>query len=198
MEEACNEILVRVVDMSTVLKPSEAFALVLEEKGGERRRRLALIIGAVEAQTIRISQLGYRPPRPFTHDLMLSVMKAAGMEPVKGVISAVKNGIYYANLYVRQSDGTVFHVDARSTDVITLSIRAKFPLYVLDDVLEREQLRNISPDGSAYTVPVNIVDMETLKREMQAAVDREEYELASKYRDEIKRREMEEENCKEN
>ena len=84
MERAWNEIPVRVLDMSTVLKPSDAFALVLEEiEGGHRR--LALIIGAVEAQGIRIAQLGYRPPRPFTHELMLDVMKQGGLEPVKGV-----------------------------------------------------------------------------------------------------------------
>lgn len=188
MEKEWNEIPVKVLDMSTVLKPSDAFALVLEEIEGEHRK-LALIIGAVEAQAIRIAQLGYRPPRPFTHELLLDVMKEGELEPVKGVISAVKDGVYYANLYVQKNDGSVFQVDARSTDVISLSMRNGFPLYVLDEVLEREQLRNISPDGSVYTVPVNMVDMDTLKHEMQIAVEREEYERASQLRDEIRRRE---------
>lgn len=182
--------------MSTVLKPSDAFALVLEETEGEHRR-LALIIGAVEAQAIRIAQLGYRPPRPFTHELMLSVMREGGLEPVKGVISAVKSGIYYANLYVQRNDGSIFQLDARSTDVISLSLRDGFPLYVLEEVLEREQLRNLSPDGSVYTVSINMVDMDTLKHEMQVAVEREDYERASQLRDEIKRREAEEQQIKE-
>jgi hypothetical protein len=39
-----NEIEIRVLDMSAVLKPSDAFALVLEELGGGFRK-LALIIG---------------------------------------------------------------------------------------------------------------------------------------------------------
>lgn len=196
MERAWNEIPVRMLDMSTVLKPSDAFALVLEETEGEHRR-LALIIGAVEAQAIRIAQLGYRPPRPFTHELMLEVMKEGGLEPVKGVISAVKNGIYYADLYVQRNDGSVFQVDARSTDVISLSLRDGFPLYVLEEVLEREQLRNISPDGSVYTVSINMVDMDTLKHEMQMAVEKEDYERASQLRDEIKRREAEGQQVKE-
>lgn len=191
MEKAWNEIPVRVLDMSTVLKPSDAFALVLEETEGEHRK-LALIIGAVEAQGIRIAQLGYRPPRPFTHELMLDVLKQGGLEPVKGVISAVKSGVYYADLYIQRADRSVFRVDARSTDVISLSMRDGFPLYVLDEVLEREQLRNISPDGSVYTVSINMVDMDTLKHEMQMAVDKEDYERASQLRDEIRRREAEE------
>lgn len=197
MEQTCNEIQVRVTDMSTVLKPSDAFALVLEEREG-RHRKLALIIGSTEAQAIRIAQLNYRPPRPFTHDLMLSVMKEGGLTPLKAVISSVKSGIYYATLYVQRSDGTVFQADARSTDVIALSMRNGFPLYVLDDVLEREHLRNIAADGSSYTVSVNAVDMDTLKREMQAAVEREDYEMASQFRDEIRRRETEMEHRKDN
>ena len=61
-----NEIEIRVLDMSAVLKPSDAFALVLEELGGGFRK-LALIIGKQEAQAIKMGQMSYTPPRPFTH-----------------------------------------------------------------------------------------------------------------------------------
>lgn len=88
-----NEIEIRVLDMSAVLKPSDAFALVLEELGGGFRK-LALIIGKQEAQAIKMGQMSYTPPRPFTHDLMLSVMEKGGLVPVKGVIYEVKDGIY--------------------------------------------------------------------------------------------------------
>lgn len=88
-----NEIEIRVFDMSAVLKPSDAFALVLEELGGGFRK-LALIIGKQEAQAIKMGQMSYTPPRPFTHDLMLSVMEKGGLVPVKGVIYEVKDGIY--------------------------------------------------------------------------------------------------------
>ena len=174
-----NEIEMKILDMSTVLRPSNSFALVLEEVGVEKRK-LALIIGAAEAQSIKMGELNYNPPRPFTHDLMLSVIKVGGM------------GIYYSYLYIRRADGELKVVDARTSDVIALSLRARFPLYVYEDILEREQLRNISMDGSTYTLTVNSVDMDTLKKAMEEAVAAEDYERASQLRDEIRKREHEE------
>lgn len=185
-----KEIELEMLDMSTVLRPSNSFALVLEEVGGEKRK-LALIIGAAEAQSIKMGELSYSPPRPFTHDLMLSVIKAGGMQCVKGVIYEVKNGIYYSYLYIRRADGEMEVFDARTSDVIALSLRADFPFYVYEDILEREQLRNISMDGSTYTLTVNSVDLDTLKKAMEEAVSVEDYERASQLRDEIRKRENE-------
>ena len=181
-----NEIEIRVLDMSAVLKPSDAFALVLEELGGGFRK-LALIIGKQEAQAIKMGQMSYTPPRPFTHDLMLSVMEKGGLVPVKGVIYEVKDGIYSSYLFVRCADETIFQVDARTTDVISLSLRKKFPLYVYEDILEREQLRNISADGSTYCVSINTIDIDSLKKAMDEAVENEDYERASQLRDEIRK-----------
>ena len=164
-----NEIEIRVLDMSAVLKPSDAFALVLEELGGGFRK-LALIIGKQEAQAIKMGQMSYTPPRPFTHDLMLSVMEKGGLVPVKGVIYEVKDGIYSSYLFVRCANETIFQVDARTTDVISLSLRKKFPLYVYEDILEREQLRNISADGSTYCVSINTIDIDSLKKAMDEAI----------------------------
>lgn len=188
-----NEIEIKVLDMSAVLRPSEAFALVLEELGGHFRK-LALIIGKQEAQAIKMALMSYTPPRPFTHDLMLAVMKEDGLNPVKGLIYEVKDGIYSSYLYVQRADGTEFQVDARTTDVISLALRKKFPLYVYEDILEREQLRNISPDGSTYTVSVNTIDLDSLKKAMAEAVEQEDYERASQLRDEIRKREGKEKN----
>lgn len=189
-----NEIEIRVLDMSAVLKPSDAFALVLEELRG--RRKLALIIGKQEAQAIKMGQMSYIPPRPFTHDLMLSVMGKGGLVPVKGVIYEVKDGIYSSYLFVRRTDETIFQVDARTTDVISLALRKKFPLYVYEDILEREQLRNISADGSIYCVSINTIDIDSLKKAMDEAVANEDYERASQLRDEIRKREKKEDKYK--
>ena len=75
-----------------------------------------------------------------------------------------------------------------------LSLRAGFPLYVYEDILEKEHLRNISSDGSSYTMSINSVDIDMLKRAMDEAVQCEDYERASQLRDEIRKRENEENN----
>ncbi len=185
-----KEVEVEVLAISAVLKPSDSFALVLEEVGG-KQRKLALIIGVAEAQSIKMGKLAYTPPRPFTHDLMLDVMEYGGMECVKGVIYKVKDGIYYSYLYIRCHDGETGAIDARTSDVISLALRKYFPLYVYEDVLEHEQLRNISEDGFTYAVSANSVDLDTLKKAMDEAVQCEDYERASQLRDEIRKREQE-------
>ena len=188
-----KEVELKILDMSSVLKPSDSFALVLEEVGGEERK-LALIIGAVEAQGIKMAERHYMPPRPFTHDLLLNVMAVGRLQCLKGVIYQVKNGIYSTYLYIRRADGEVDVVDARTSDAIVLSLRAGFPLYVYEDILEKEHLRNISSDGSSYTMSINSVDIDMLKRAMDEAVQCEDYERASQLRDEIRKRENEENN----
>ena len=188
MERAWNEMPVRILTMSTVLKPSNDFALLLQETIG-KRRRIALIIGPVEAQHIRVAQLDYKVPRPLTHDLMVNVIREGGLKLLKGVITAVKDGIYFAQLYIRRADGTIYQLDARSSDVISLSLRDGFPLYVMDEVLEKEQLYYYSPEDSMYSIPFNMVNTKILKRELEIAVEREDYERASELRDEIRRRE---------
>lgn len=182
-----KEIELKYVEMSTVLKPSDSYAIVLEEVEGEHRQ-LALIIGTWEAQAIRIVELPYRMPRPFTHDLILDILSHEGMYISKAVIYDVKEGIYYSYLYIVRADNTEFKVDARTTDAISLSLRSKFPLYIYERILEREKLRAFLPDGS-YEFTINSADTDMLRYALDDAVSREDYERASQLRDEIRRRE---------
>lgn len=185
-----NEIRLEVLDMSTVLRPSNAYALVLQEAGpGERK--LAMIIGAHEAQCIKMARIGYKTPRPLTCEMMKNVLEGAGVTVRKAVIYDIREGIYSSWLHVETPDGNVFQVDSRTTDAICLSYYMHFPVCVDEELLEREMLRNISDDSSTYTVSMNNVDMNMLRKAMDEAVRAENYERASELRDEIRRREKE-------
>lgn len=175
-------------DMSTVLKPSDSYAMVLTEAEGGKDRKLAVIIGAPEAQAIKMAQVGYHAPRPFTHELLMNLIYEGGMDFIQAVIYDVKDGIYYSHLRMERPDGSEYEVDARTTDVVALSMRAHFPIYIEEELLERERLRNISPDGSVYSLTVNAVSTDMLEQALEEAVKREDYERASQLRDEIKRR----------
>lgn len=183
-----NEVRMEVFDMSTVLRPSSAYALVLKEDG-PKERKLAMIIGAHEAQCIKVARLNYGTPRPLTYEMMKNVLSGSGVKIDKAVIYDIREGIYSSWIFVERPDGTVFRVDSRTTDAICLSYYMDFPLYVGDDLLEREMLRNISDDSSTYTVSMNNVNLSVLKKAMEEAVSAEDYERASQIRDEIRRRE---------
>ena len=82
-----DEIELKVHDMSSTLQPADAYALVLEEVNGNRK--LPIIIGSLEAQAIKVVMMGYKMPRPLTHDLFLTVTKELGTALKKVLIYKV-------------------------------------------------------------------------------------------------------------
>ena len=169
-----DEIELKVHDMSSTLQPADAYALVLEEVNGNRK--LPIIIGSLEAQAIKVVMMGYKMPRPLTHDLFLTVTKELG--------TALKK--------VLEKEGEVFKIDSRTSDAIALAMRCGCPVYTTDEIMESEQLHEVG--STAFSVNVNTVDVVMLKEALSKAIEEENYEQASRLRDEIKRREQEEEN----
>lgn len=182
-----KEIELKIHDMSSTIHPAEAYALVLEEVNGHRK--LPIIIGHLEAQAIKVMMLGYKVPRPLTHDLFPAIGKYMGLSLQKVVIYKVKDGVYYSYLYW-ESEYKEFQVDSRTSDAVALALRFGAPIYTTEAIMESEHMREVG-DGS-FSVPVNMITMPMLKEALQKAVDEENYEQASRLRDEIRRREQEE------
>lgn len=184
-----NEIEVILIGISNLLKPSTSHALILEEVTScEVGRRLAMIIGDREATDLRICMTGYKSPRPLTYDFVNSILHEAGVSIDKAVIYDVNDGIFNSYVYCKRSDGSTFKIDSRPTDALALSFKMGFPVYVLDDLLEKEKIRLVTPDGSGFSMPLNSVGTDMLKMDLEAAINNEDYERAAMLRDEISRR----------
>ncbi len=185
-----NEVEVRIIGVSDLLKPSTSHALILEEAFGyEVKRRLALIIGDREAADIRLCMHNYDTSRPMTFDLMKSIIAEAGMVVEKAVIYDVDSGIFSSYIYFTRSDGSRFKIDSRTTDAFAMSLKMGFPVFVLEDLLEKEKIRIVSADGAGFSMPLNSVATDMLKMDLEAAIKNEDYERAAMLRDEISRRE---------
>ena len=184
-----DEIELKVHDMSSTLQPADAYALVLEEVNGNRK--LPIIIGSLEAQAIKVVMMEYKMPRPLTHDLFLTVTKELGAALKKVLIYKVKDGVYYSYRFLEKV-GEVFNIDSRTSDAIALAMRCGCPVYTTNEIMESEQLHEVG--NTAFSVNVNTVDVVMLKEALSKAIEEENYEQASRLRDEIKRREQEEEN----
>ena len=91
-----------------------------------------------------------------------------------------------------EKEGEVFKIDSRTSDAIALAMRCGCPVYTTDEIMESEQLHEVG--STAFSVNVNTVDVVMLKEALSKAIEEENYEQASRLRDEIKRREQEEEN----
>lgn len=181
-----NEIEIKVHDMSSTLQPADAYALVLEEIKGNRK--LPVIIGSLEAQSIKMMMVGYKSPRPLTHDLFLLLTGQVGITLTKILIYKVKDGVYFSYLYFSK-DGEEIRIDSRTSDAVALALRYKCPMYTTEEIMESEHLHE-ETEGS-FSITVNMVGVPMLKEALAKAVEEENYEQASRLRDEIKRREQE-------
>ena len=186
-----------IIGMSYSQSQSGAYALILGEHDGNRR--LPIIIGGFEAQSIAIELEKIRTPRPLTHDLFKAFADAYKIEISEVIISNFSEGVFYAKLIC--SDGVkIEEVDSRTSDAIALALRFGCPVYTYENIMsaagilmeeEAELLKQEEP--SIEELPeVNVsfpdASQEELKEMLQSAIENEEYEKASKIRDELNKR----------
>ena len=118
-------------------------------QGKRDKRTLVLTIGHFEANGIAIPLQGVTPPRPLTHDLMLTLLADLKASLARIVITDLRNDVYYALLYL-DVGGSVRAVDARPSDAIALALRAKVPILVEDRVFEKAERLMPKPGASPH------------------------------------------------
>ena len=106
--------------------------IVLKEKEGTRL--LPVVIGIAEVNAIKLKLSGVKPPRPLTHDLMVSLIEGLGGKLEKVLIDRLHNNTFYAKLFLAKNGKQVV-VDARPSDSVALALRAGVPVFVEEEVL---------------------------------------------------------------
>ena len=112
--------------------------IVLKEKVGERQ--IPIVIGFMEASSIKIKISGVDVPRPMTHDLLVKVMEVLGAKLDKVIIDKLVNNTFHAKLEITSKEGEAKVIDSRPSDSIALAVRFKAPIFVADDVLQKSSL----------------------------------------------------------
>jgi bifunctional DNase/RNase len=198
-----KKVRLEIVGLSYSQTQSGAYALVLGETTGSRR--LPIIIGGFEAQAIAIELEKMSPSRPLTHDLFKTFAETFEISITEVLIYNLVEGIFYAKLLC--NDGTKeVEIDARTSDAIAIAVRFKCPIstyefilksagIVLDDepsietTEESEKVAELAETTtSAKSDDYKEKSTEELKNLLQTALDEEQYELASKIRDELNQR----------
>ncbi|MFN8351534.1 MAG: bifunctional nuclease family protein [Flavobacteriales bacterium] len=172
-----------------------AYALILAEKKGDRR--LPIIIGGVEAQAIAIQVENIKPARPLTHDLFKNLADQLNITLKEVVINDLVEGIFHAKLVLEQN-GTEVEVDARSSDAIALALRFACPIFSYEFIMSAAGLKVEEGEEEAEKAEkaekpekkgIKSASLDDLKKMLEEALSDEDYERASKLRDELKRRE---------
>jgi bifunctional DNase/RNase len=208
-----KKIQLEILGLSSSQSQSGSFALILGEKGGNRR--LPIIIGMFEAQSIAIQIEKISPNRPLTHDLFKSFAEHVHVVILEVVISDLKEGVFYSRIVC--SDGaTTFDIDARPSDAIAIGLRFGVPIYTVESVLseagiilsdldegendaedEDDEDDNDDTDGDTPRSsrsqpeprePSGQVSLDELTKMLAQALEKEDYEKAAKIRDELNKR----------
>jgi bifunctional DNase/RNase len=182
---------------------SGAYALILTEENGDRR--IPIIVGGFEAQSIAIELEGLKPPRPLTHDLFMSFAKVFGISIQEVVIYKLEEGVFYSQLKCENGKGKIT-LDARTSDAIALALRFKCPIYTTEEIIAKagivldfdkeqeshsanamtDQYETKSPKHSSNEY--KSYTLEELNELLDEAIGNEDYEKASMIRDEINHR----------
>lgn len=192
-----------------------AYALILNEAEGDRK--LPIVIGAFEAQSIAITlEKEITPPRPLTHDLFKNFADRFDIVVKQVIIHKLVDGVFYSSL-ICERDGIEEIIDARTSDAIALALRFESPIFTYKGILEKAGILikpkndNLSRHDHQTEEPISRVEdyieedkttskstsdsnykdtsLEDLYSLLDSAIQNEDYEKAAHIRDEINNRE---------
>jgi len=198
-----ERVLVDILGLSTNPASGGAYALILRE--GEGSRRLPIIIGQAEAQSIALEMEGIKPPRPLTHDLMKNIIASFGAELNDVLIDDLRDGTFYAKLNIDNQQ-----IDSRPSDAIALAVRYGAQIFVASSVMdeaafvpeedEEEQKKEEGKPKQPQSAPktqksqpegtTKASRLEQMHVQLKQAIEKEDYEKAAALRDEIRRLEI--------
>ncbi|MGG7034376.1 MAG: bifunctional nuclease domain-containing protein [Flavobacterium sp.] len=184
-----------------------AYALILNEVEGDRK--LPIVIGAFEAQSIAIAlEKEIKPPRPLTHDLFKNFADRFDIFIKQVIIHKLVDGVFYSSI-ICERDKIEEIIDARTSDAIALALRFNAPIFTYKNILDKAgiYLRPVDSEtgeSSDVLTPPETFGTENdsqtientyskhslseLSEMLDNAVQNEDYEKAIKIRDEISKR----------
>lgn len=109
--------------------------IVLKEKTGDRQ--FPIVIGFLEASSIKMKLSGMEVPRPMTHDLLTSVIHGLNAQLQRLIIDKLVDNTFHAKLELRKPDGTIELIDCRPSDGIALAVRTGADIFVDEEVLKK-------------------------------------------------------------
>lgn len=160
-----------------------AYALLLENADStpDESRRIPIVVGAAEAQSIAVHLEQVMPSRPLTHDLFVSLFHVYGIQLQRVVIYSFKDGVFASMLYM-MGGNTAVEMDSRTSDAIAIALRTGAPIYTTPEVMELTSYEWRRDGDYKPHKPVRLEDLpvEKLERRLEQYVAREEYEKAAR------------------
>jgi bifunctional DNase/RNase len=157
-----------------------AYALLLKQHDGDMR--VPIVVGVSEAQSIAMRLEHVIPPRPLSHDLVVSMFHAFGISLDEVLIYSFSEGVFMSRLKLSSADRDL-ELESRTSDAIALALRTGAPIFTTQEVLDKTGF--LIKDGEQGKVAVkpkrslNDLTLEELQTKLNRAVELEKYELAA-------------------
>jgi bifunctional DNase/RNase len=187
-----NRVKLRVMGLTFSQTQTGSYALVLAEETG--KKRIPIMIGAFEAQAIALHMEELKPPRPLTHDLFLSFAIAYNVDLKEVLINKLEEGIFYSEL-VFTKEGEIIRIDSRTSDAVALALRFKCPIFTTTEIIEKagiiledKSVDDTEPEDEDEAETMETRPVSELEALLSQAIANEDYEAASRLRDELNRR----------
>ncbi|MFT3995385.1 MAG: bifunctional nuclease family protein [Dysgonomonas sp.] len=187
-----NKVRLSILGFSFNQTQTGTYGLVLAEEDG--LRRLMVIVGTPEAQSIAFKLQGSKPPRPLTHDLIYTIMTNFKITLQEVDIYKYEEGIFYSQLLFKQGD-EILTIESRTSDAVNIALRTKSPIFTTEAIMQ--ELGVIFDDTASATeddsederdniaLDYSLLNPDELESLLEDAINGEDYELASILRDEI-------------
>ncbi|OYT15063.1 MAG: hypothetical protein B7C24_15005 [Bacteroidetes bacterium 4572_77] len=191
-----NKIQLEIIGISTTPVGNNAYALLMNEVGGNRR--VPIVVGSFEAQAIALQLEGVVPPRPLTHDLFKNLIDKFGASVDEVYINDLHEGTFYSQIIIETMG---IEIDARPSDAIAIAVRFEAPVYIREDILEETAI-TIDPEDlekedeyRKHNISGKFSKKEkttqkgpiSLDEELNIAIENEDYERAAEIRDEMQK-----------
>lgn len=198
-----NKILLEIIVLTQSLAQNQSYTIVLGEMKGNRR--LPIVIGNTEAKAIAVAMENMSPPRPLTHDLMKNILDSFDVIIKEIIIYHLMDGIFYSKI-VCIKDQEEISIDSRPSDAIALAVRFGCPIYTNTNIMESAGIyldesaadenedtnedaeTNILQPDEQLQSGFSILTNHELEKELDDALNDEDYERAARVRDELNKR----------
>ena len=169
----------------TVAKAEQGSAVLIKPIGSEVA--VPIFIGPLEAHAILIGLANHKMPRPLTHDLLIATLEQLGAKISRIEITELKEGTFYGRLVLSRG-GEDIVMDSRPSDCVALAVRAKCPIFIDEAVVDEAGIPISAADAEKTTTKTSEVHAQIafLQKELEKAVEDENYEEAAQLRDQIK------------
>ncbi len=191
-----DRIKLKVLGLSYSMSQAGAYALILADE--QDLHRIPIVIGMPEAQSIAIQLEKLQTQRPLTHDLIKTLADAMKTRLKEVFIYRLNAGIFYSELLF-ETDMNLIKIDSRTSDAIALALRYDCPIYTTAEIIAKAGIlvnhEDVTVKEEMPSAPLMEAEeiardysVQELTRLLDEAVQNEEYEKASKFRDMLKER----------